>query len=178
MGLRDCNISCTVDRASELLANIGFCAYYTLCNGRGDTTEERGTHIHVYIYTWPSLQSLRGWGFDGLRKGSRGVERMYVGGGWGEKSEYGRGRGQCACICVCVRVRVEMTTTDGRGSRMWGCRGGYEIWNFVIRSPVYISYRVYIRRARDTDTDLKRVGNGRGVWSGRVGELINNSIPF
>jgi len=50
MGLRDCNILYTVDRELELLANIGFCKYCKLCNGGGDTTEERGTHIFTYIY--------------------------------------------------------------------------------------------------------------------------------
>jgi len=128
MGLRDCNILYTVDRALELLANIGFCAYYTLCNGGGDITEERGTHIHVYIYTWPSLQSLRGWGFDGLRKGSRGVERMYVGGGWGEKSEYmGEGAGSmCMSVCVC-EWRWRRRTVEALGCEGVGVDMKYEI---------------------------------------------------
>jgi len=97
---------------------------------------------------------------------SRGIERMNVGGEWGEKSEYGRESTRAVRIYVRERRR-RRRTVEALGCE--GVGGEYEIWNFVIRSPVYISYHVYIWSARDTDTEQKRVGNGRGVWSGEGG---------
>lgn len=145
------------------LANIGFCECI-LCNSEGDsaTEKERYTCIYVHIYTWPSLQSLRGWGFDGLRKGSRGSNGCTSA---ADAAKRERAHGQC--------VYVEMTTMDGGGLRTWGYGGGYEIWNFVIRSPVYRTAYIYI--ARETPTESRK---GLECDAVRWGELINNSIPF
>lgn len=62
----------------ELEGNIGFCAYYTLCIGKGDTTEENGMHIHYTCINDRVYNRYEGEVLTDFV--SRGIERMNVGG--------------------------------------------------------------------------------------------------